>query len=246
MKRYYFLDDLRGLNLISMVCFHGVWDAVYIFGMDWKWFYSPIAYIWQQSICWTFILLSGFCWNFGRRKLRRGLVVLFSGFAVSLVTELIMPEQRIRFGVLTLLGICMLAMIPLSRIVSKLSAFTGLGASMILFVVTRNINDGYLGFEKINLLRLPEKLYHMGDAATLIGFSDTSFYSADYFSIMPWFFLFLSGYFLNRITEEKNWMDLMLRWKPAGKILGYMGRRSLVIYLLHQPVIYLGLSILYS
>ena len=60
------------------------------------------AYIWQQSICWTFILLSGFCIPFSRRLLRRGLEVFGAGALVMLVTNLVLPEDRVIFGVLTL------------------------------------------------------------------------------------------------------------------------------------------------
>ena len=66
------LDALRGLTILSMAAYHACWDLVYIFRMDWGWYRSGAAYLWQQSICWTFILLSGFCWSMGRRPLRRG------------------------------------------------------------------------------------------------------------------------------------------------------------------------------
>ena len=57
--RYAGLDTLRGVTLVSMMAYHACWDLVYIFGMDWDWYGSFGAYLWQQSICWTFILLSG-------------------------------------------------------------------------------------------------------------------------------------------------------------------------------------------
>lgn len=50
-RRYDYLDTLRGLALISMIFYHGVWDLVYIGNVDWEWFRSDAAFIWQQSIC---------------------------------------------------------------------------------------------------------------------------------------------------------------------------------------------------
>ena len=70
--RYAGLDTLRGVTLVSMMAYHACWDLVYIFGMDWDWYGSFGAYLWQQSICWTFILLSGYCVQLGRHRLRRG------------------------------------------------------------------------------------------------------------------------------------------------------------------------------
>ena len=244
MKRIRLLDELRGVTLVSMILFHAVWDLVFIFHINWKWFYSPIAYVWQQSICWVFIFLSGFCWSLGKRKLRRGIIVSAAGLVVSLVTELVMPDQRVRFGVLTLLGICMLVMIPLEKLLRNVSSVVGLAGSSLCFVLTRNMNDGYLGFEGMNILKLPEEWYHMGDVASLLGFTDTSFYSTDYFSVFPWIFLFVAGYFGYRTAVEKGFLEKMQTLHMPGKIWGIIGKQSLIIYMLHQPIIYLGLYLL--
>ena len=69
-RRIASLDALRGLTLVSMIAYHACWDLVYLFHADWDWYRGTGAYIWQQSICWTFILLSGFCFSLGRRPLR--------------------------------------------------------------------------------------------------------------------------------------------------------------------------------
>ena len=59
--RYRLLDELRGLDLISMMLYHGMWDVVFLFGVAQKWYTGRPGFVWQQSICWVFILLSGFC-----------------------------------------------------------------------------------------------------------------------------------------------------------------------------------------
>ena len=141
------LDALRGLNLLSMIAYHTCWDLVYLFRMDWEWYRGTGAYIWQQSICWTFILLSGFCFSLGRRPLRRGLTVFGCGWVVTLVTVLFMPEEQIWFGVLTLIGSCMLLMVPLEKLLRHVPVGVGLAASAALFTLLRNVNQGTLGFE---------------------------------------------------------------------------------------------------
>ena len=88
-RRIASLDALRGLTLVSMIAYHACWDLVYLFHADWDWYRGTGAYIWQQSICWTFILLSGFCFSLGRRPLRRGLTVFGCGWVVTLVTVLV-------------------------------------------------------------------------------------------------------------------------------------------------------------
>ena len=69
--RIWELDALRGATLISMAAYHGMWDLVYLFGLRADWYSETPGYLWQQSICWCFILLSGFCWGLGRRPVKR-------------------------------------------------------------------------------------------------------------------------------------------------------------------------------
>ncbi len=257
MKRYRILDEIRGITLCSMILYHAVWDLVYMFGYDWDWYRSDFAYLWQQSICWCFILLSGFCFSLGKRKVRRGLIVFGAGTLVTVVTHIVMPAQKVRFGVLTMLGVSMLLMALLEKFMQVLLAdkkwslswkYVGLGVSMVLFFLTREINNHYLGFEHIRLCRLPDILYPRSDFMTFLGFTRSGFYSTDYFSLMPWFFLFATGYFFYQIAREKEWMsklsstELVLpkqAWTSSiGKVFSFIGKHSLIIYMLHQPVIY--------
>lgn len=241
-KRYAILDGFRGLVLISMITYHTVWDMVYIFGEKWSWYKSDLAYVWQQSICWSFILLSGFCWSFGKVKWKRGVTVFVAGVLISLVTALVMPENRILFGVLTLLGSCMLLLIPLEHVLKRLKPEIGLIMSFVVFLFVRHINEGYLGFGEWGLVRLPEALY-CNLFMTFLGFTEASFWSADYFSLFPWCFLFISGYFLYRVLAERE----LMRYLHVGKnkVLEQLGKHSLVVYMLHQPLVYGVLSLAY-
>ena len=97
--RYALLDELRGLDLLSMIGYHACWDLIFLFGMSATWYTGWQGHLWQQSICWVFILLSGFCLPLGHRPLRRGLIVSGAGVLVTAVTLLFMPEDRVVFGV---------------------------------------------------------------------------------------------------------------------------------------------------
>ena len=250
MKRYHILDEIRGITLCSMILYHAAWDLVYLFGVNWNWYRSEFAYLWQQSICWSFILLSGFCFSLGRNKWRRGLIVLGAGALVSFVTQIAMPGQSIRFGVLTMLGSSMLLMAFLENSMSHFlsskdwtTRWYGVGilVSFMAFFLTRGINERYLGFEGICLQRLPEELYQKGDLMTFIGFMGKDFYSTDYFSMIPWFFLFATGYFLYHWLKKKAWLTKLEIFPSCGKMFRVMGKHSLLIYMLHQPVIYIVL-----
>ena len=234
-ERYTLPDIIRGSALIQMMLYHGLWDLVFVFGIDIPWFGSAGCYIWQQSICWVFIFLSGFCVNFSKHKLKRAVTVLICSAVISIVTIVVMPYAAVKFGVLTLIGSGMLFMIPLDKLFSKVPPLAGGAVSMLLFILTRNVPYGYLGFENLNIISLPQSLY-CNIFTAYIGFPPADFSSSDYFSVVPWFFLFSAGYFAYRIFRK---YDLFQILSPVTiPPIEWLGRHSLVIYMIHQPLIY--------
>ena len=232
------LDTIRGITLLSMMLYHTCWDLVFLFGKKIPGYSGLGGYVWQQSICWTFILLAGFCWSLGHHRLKRGLIVFGSGILITFVTLLVMPESRVIFGVLTLIGSCMLLLIPMEKLLLKLRAEIGLAGSFLLFLLFRNVNTGYLGFENWNILKLPDGFYE-NLFTTYLGFPQKGFFSADYFSLLPWFFLFLTGFYLYQLVQKNHMMEKLFSWRVPG--FDVIGRHSLLIYLLHQPAVF-GIS----
>lgn len=132
--RYRLLDELRGLDLISMMLYHGMWDVVFLFGIPQKWYIGRPGFLWQQSICWVFILLSGFCLPLGHHPFRRGAVVFGAGALVTAVTLLFLPEDVVWFGVLTLLGSSMLITAALDSLLRRIPPAAGVVVSAALFL----------------------------------------------------------------------------------------------------------------
>ena len=239
--RLHLLDALRGVMMISMIAYHGMWNLVNLFGVRVDWYAGTPKYIWQQCICWTFIALSGYCWSMSRSHLRRGALVFGGGILVSLVTCLLMPENRIIFGILTCIGSCVLLMIPLEKLLKHIPALPGMAVSVLLFVVLRNCSRGNLGFEGLVVAPLPRWLYRNYLTAYL-GFPQPGFYSTDYFALFPWILLFIAGYFLYRVLQAHR-LNERLFARGQFPVLNWIGRHSLLVYLLHQPVLYgLGMA----
>ena len=236
-NRYALLDELRGLDLISMMCYHGLWDVVFLFGVQLPWYTGMPGHLWQQSICWVFILLSGFCLPMGHHPYKRGALVFGAGALVTAVTLLFMPEDRVVFGVLTFLGSAMLLTGLLEPLLKKIPPAAGLAVSAVLFALTYHLDERWLGFGGLRLA-LPDAWYANYFTA-FFGFLPFDFYSTDYFALLPWLFLFWAGYFLHGVVGRARMEPLRRSVCPA---LGWMGRHSLVLYLLHQPVIYGVLS----
>lgn len=230
--RYRLLDELRGLDLISMMLYHGMWDVVFLFGVTQKWYTGLPGFVWQQSICWVFLLLSGFCLPLGHHPFRRGAVVFGAGALVTAVTLLFLPEDVVWFGVLTLLGSSMLLTAALDPLLRRVPPAVGVALSALLFWGTYPTMNGFWNLPG-GRLALPQALYASYPTAYL-GFMPKSFFSTDYFPLLPWLFLFWAGYFLHHLVGRGRLAPLRRSVCPP---LGWMGRHSLVLYLLHQPVI---------
>ena len=224
--RYALLDELRGL------------DLVFLFDVNMRWYAGTPGRLWQQTICWVFILLSGFCAPFGRHMLRRGVTVFAAGALVTAVTLVFMPGGRVVFGVLTFLGTAMLLTGVLEPLLKKVMPAVGLAVSAVLFAVCYPVGLGWVGLGGWKLM-LPQSLYANYFTA-FFGFYPDWFYSTDYFGLLPWLFLFWAGYYLHKAVGRRRMEPLRRSVCPA---LGWMGRHSLLLYLLHQPVIYGVLSV---
>lgn len=156
--RYRLLDELRGLDLISMMLYHGMWDVVFLFGVAQKWYTGRPGFVWQQSICWVFILLSGFCLPLGHHPFRRGAVVFGAGALVTAVTLLFLPEDVVWFGVLTLLGSAMLLTAALDPLLRRVPPAVGVALSALLFWGTYPTMNGFWNLPG-RRLALPQALY---------------------------------------------------------------------------------------
>ena len=141
--RYRLLDTLRGISVVSMILFHACWDLVNLYHFDWPWFQGTAGHVWQQSICWAFILISGFCMGLkkedssGFASCKRGLILLAAGILVTVSTFLFTPESPIIFGVLFFLGCAMLLTTALMPLLRNCSGKTGLLLTSLLFFLLR-------------------------------------------------------------------------------------------------------------
>ncbi len=242
--RCHLIDALRGMDVVSMVMFHFFFDVFIVFGVDPTWYYKPLIHFWQQSICWIFIFISGFVWTLGRAKnLKRGLFLNLCGFAITAVTVIFMPSEAVWFGILNFIGCAVLLLIPLDALLSRLPAPAGASISFILFIFTKNLSSGVLGFYDLLRIPLPSFLYDI-KVLTPLGFPFPGFFSSDYFPVIPWIFLYLCGYFCYRIFEKSEGAREIARVNIP--VFSFIGRHAIWIYLIHQPVCYGICMLLFS
>lgn len=229
--RFALLDALRGLALVGMILYHLCFNLDSIFQLPLPWFHTPGAAVWQFVNSGLFLLLAGVCARFTRRVFRRAARLMAVALGLSLVTLLFMPSELIVFGILHCIALCLFLYGLARRPLERVPAGAGCCACVLLFLLTFGLPRGHLLFGPL-AIPLPAEFYAFYPLSFL-GFQSASFYSADYFPLLPYFFLFLLGYYLGSF-----FLRLPPRVQGAGfRPLNFLGRHSLIVYLLHQPLL---------
>lgn len=240
-KRFETLDSIRGIAVVSMVLFHLMYDINEVFTNNTSWSSQSLVHLWQRSICFTFIIVSGFVWSYGKRRaLKRGLFLSAVGIGVTAVTLLFMPNAPIIFGVMSFFGCAVLLMIPAEKLLHHVSPYIGALLSLALFLLTENISYGSLRVFGHVICKLPKALYS-SNLGIPFGFIPKGFFSSDYYPLLPWIFLYFFGYFLERAIGKSRFFEKIGHIKES--VFSFVGRHAVVIYILHQPICY-GLCML--
>lgn len=235
-QRVYLIDEIRGLSIILMVFYHAFYMLGYFFGIEFlakaQAFFEPL----QPVFACLFIFISGISSNLSRSNFKRGIRLLGIALGFTLVTAVILPRfditgAEIYFGILHLLSVSMLLYALLKKLLLKVPTTAGIVVMLVLFVVTFTVQSG-----KLLWLELPREIYNLGWLAPL-GFPATDFYSADYFPVLPYMFMFFAGTFFGRLAEKnalpQSWY--VSRCRPLAAV----GKKTLIIYILHWPIIFL-------
>lgn len=233
-RRYHLIDALRAVAIINMILFHLYYDVSLFTGVTDGFTLPPAAAVWEQCIGGSFILLSGISVNFSRHGYRRGVIVALCALGVTAATYLFMRSFTVWFGILHFLACAMLLTHALRHAFDRIQPVVGMAVFFILFALTYNLRNRTLGFFTIELMRLPDALFQY-KWLSFIGFLSKDFTSGDYFPLIPFLFLFWFGYYLWKWIAARGWDTAFTRKIP---VLDLIGRHSLLIYLVHQPLLY--------
>ncbi len=237
LNRIIIFDELRGFMLLNVILYHLLYDLRYLFGVDIFWFNSNLANLWQEVMSCSLIFISGACSYYSKNNLKRGVRILIFAMILTLATYIFVPEILILFGILHFLGTSMIIFSLLKPTLSKIPIKLGLVLSFSLFILTFNVNKGYI----LNF-KLPDQLY-LTDYFFPLGFYSYNFMSSDYFPLLPYFFMFLAGSYFGYLGNENKFPEFM--YNNHIPFFSFVGRHSLLIYLLHQPIIYGVLLLLF-
>lgn len=238
--RYYLLDSVRGICILGMIVYHTLFDVVAFFGVEISQEMMVIVDIIRDFGASCFICLSGICIHFGKKPFKRFLLIGGASLIVSIVTYIAMPDIPVIFGILTFMAFASLIMLPLKKHLDKLPEVPSAVICFILFLLTFEVTGHYVGWYSVRLFELPEFLYRNYFTAAF-GFPFYGFASSDYYPIFPWIFMFFFGFFLWKIMKRSEKIMKLLSFRI--RFLEAIGKYSLYIYILHQPVV-LGVLLL--
>ncbi len=216
------IDALRGSAILAMIAYHFCYDLRYYGVLTADFEHSPFWLTARSSILSSFLLLAGISLvlavraNSSPAKFWRHIgIIAFCAVAVSAGSYALFPRTFIWFGVLHAIAVSLVLARPL---VAHPALAFALGVAVIVAGV---------GFAHSDFNRLP---------LAWIGFMTVKPATEDYVPLFPWTGVLLLGVALGDTLYRRNWSAVAgaQRW-PAW--LAFLGRHSLAVYMLHQPLL---------
>ena len=222
-NRIWEIDFLRGLALILMMLFHLLYDLCYFYNINIPYWNSFWTLEGKLSAI-LFMILAGISSTFSKNNLKRGFRIFLIGMALSLGTYIFMPSEYIRFGILHMLG-----------------------SGMIIYYFIRNLPLTFIFILSLIIIFLGyifNNIYLNTWLLIPFGITSLDFVSMDFYPLFPWFGVFLIGTIIGKTVYKEKKSILQ---KPYRKnFLSFLGRHSLIVYLIHQPIFLLILYIIFN
>ncbi len=235
MERFWEVDFFRGIAILLMIVSNYAFALRYldIYSFDGGflfWFLFP------RIIAGTFIFIAGLSAAVSYSRLKnkqksyskymlRGLKIFSLGMLITVTTYSLVPSAFVIFGILHLIGTAII----LSPFFIKLRR-----TYLLSLVFAALIFGVYLQSLSVNFSWL-----------LWLGFVPGNFTTLDYFPLLPWFGVFLLGIYFSGILYKNGRRMFRIPRQPAGsKLVCLLGRNSLLIYMLHIPLLITALLLL--
>ena len=215
-------------------------DNIYFFSGHQEKINQGICFYWQRITAIVFLILVGVSLALSHSKvkakgrsqnsklfikyLKRGLIIFSWGLITTIVTKLFLKDGFIIFGILHLIGVSIILSFPFLSL-----RFGNLFLGIILIGLGFYFKNFQFSFPWL-LWLIPKQ-----------------FFTVDYFPVLPWFGLILIGLFLGNILYPNYTRGFRLHNQPHLRVVKwfcFLGKNSLVIYLIHQPLFISLLSLI--
>ena len=224
------MDAARGVAIIMMIVYHSTYDLDTLGGYDIQ---STSGYwaLFADVTAGLFLFLVGVSlaisrarttlmgWRLFGKYLARGLRILAYGIVLTVVF-LVLGMGVVAFGILHLIGISIILAYPFLRL-----RFANLVLGVLIFVAGQYI--------------LAQDLYSQSFWLLPFGVVPENVIMPDYRPLLPWFGVVLIGLFFGNVVYGDGRRPAIPedRAPVLARPLGPLGRNSLSIYLIHQPII---------
>ena len=165
-----------------------------------------------------------------RNNVKRAVKYAAAALIVWIATTLVSVDDSVNFGIIYCMAACTTVVALTRSLLQKIPSSWGIATCLVLFALTWGI---------------PKAVYPLPYLAWL-GFPGPGFVSGDYYPLIPFVFMYLTGFFTARAAQISNFETP--EWAYANPIpaLASLGRHALPFYLLHQPLILGILEFIYS
>jgi uncharacterized membrane protein len=230
VDRFWEVDTARGVAIIMMIVYHTTYDLDTFGGYHIQ---STAGYwaLFADITAGLFLFLVGVSlaisrartslrgWRLFGKYLARGLRILAYGVVLTVVF-LALGMGVVAFGILHLIGISIILAYPFLRL-----RFTNLVLGTLIFFAGQYILAQGLDSQSFWLLPF--------------GIVPEGVIMPDYRPLLPWFGIVLIGLFFGNVVYGDGRRPAVLEDKAPmlAKPLLPPGRNSLLIYLIHQPII---------
>lgn len=225
-ERWLTLDSLRGAAIVAMIGYHFGWNLGYFHLVDAIFFQTPGWRLFGASIAASFLLISGFSLALAhgngfrpRAFLKRLLKITAAAALVTAATWYVFPDNYIFFGILHCLALTSILAIPFLYAPLWICVLA-IGAVLFapLFLQQSFWDQRWLDWVGLGLAE-PR--------------------TNDYVPIFPWFALVIFGVVLGRVSSYLP--ELFSTRQTHSRLFqhaAWLGRWSLAIYLIHQPILF--------
>lgn len=236
------LDFFRGVAMLFVILMHLTYDLRYVFGVDAfetleaRWFYP----FFQSIFLCIFAGVSGICCVFSRNNVKRGLKLGFFAILLTVATYIATYKFNIDclilYNVLHLLSTCILIYALIEFVERKLSLdahrvnlFLALIAAYIC-VAGSSISNFHNAYSSWFFIPFGIRVKDMPGMA-------------DWLPFFPWAGVFFIGTIIGR-NEYKDKKSLFegVKWLNSKAVrcfavpFEFLGKHSLIIYAVHQPI----------
>jgi uncharacterized membrane protein len=247
--RAFELDALRGLSIVMMLCHHFIFDVRYLLEIDMFAFQESdiFGYLAQPLFISVFLSVSGICCQFSKNNLRRAVRMGIAALTLSVmmgVFSLVFDEGLfVFFNILHLLTVGTLIYWLIDKLESRKAKKESMQPKDNVIIQSRN-NVYFLVAAMFFLLGIQVVPEISGNVNTYLflplGILPKNYLPmGDYLPMIPWLGIFLIGIVIGR-SAYRDKKSLFPGAPPTllklTKPFEWVGRNSLVVYLLHQPV----------